>query len=423
MLTGLANRASFKDRLVEAVAYAERDGHLIAVHFLDLDRFKSVNDTLGHEMGDILLKNVAMRIKSRIRGTDLAARLGGDEFLVLQTHLAEPGAAGVLAEKLAEDLGRKYTLKDQEVEIGASIGIALYPNDTEDAEALINRSDMALYEAKHLGRSNYQFYRKELGEAYRKTQEREEELVRALRENEFQLYYQPQFDLKSGRITGIEALLRWNHPERGELAAAEFIRDAEHARLVQPICESVLQTAFRLYKEWMNSGFNVPLSLNLSSMQLQDPRLLETLKRLLEEAILPTTMLQLEMRESVLWEPKFSRDVLEQMRASGLHLALDELGAEMTALPILDLFPLDAVKPSQRLVRVLPSGKREATILAAIVGVAHDLKIAVCANGVESKSQLAAVKEHGCDSVQGHLFCSPLNGDAIKRSIELDLVH
>ena len=210
MLTGLANRASFKDRLMEALAYARRDEHLVALHFLDLDRFKLINDTLGHEVGDILLKLVAKRIKSHLRSTDLAARLGGDEFVVLQTHLAEPAAAGILAAKLAGHLGRQYYLvKDQRVESGTSIGIALYPSDAEDAETLMNRADLALYDAKQRGRGNYQFYRQELGDAYRETQEREQELVRALREHELCLHYQPQFDVNSGRITGIEALLRW----------------------------------------------------------------------------------------------------------------------------------------------------------------------------------------------------------------------
>jgi diguanylate cyclase (GGDEF)-like protein/PAS domain S-box-containing protein len=422
-LTGLANRASFRDRLSEALAYAKRDGHLVAIHLLDLDRFKSINDTLGHDIGDLLLQVVAKRIKSHIRATDLAARLGGDEFAVIQSHLADPSAAGVLAGKLVEDLARKYAFKENEVQSGTSIGIAIYPNDAEDPESLMKRADLALYDAKHRGRFNYQFYRKDLGVAFSEAQQREQELMRALRENQFLLHYQPQFDLKSGRITGVEALLRWCHPQRGQLSAAEFIRDAERARLMLPIGEWVIQTACRQYKEWTDSGFTVPLTLNLSSAQLQDPRLLDTLKRILEETGLPASMLQVEMRESVLWEPKFSKNLLDQMKANGLHLALDNFGSEMTALPTLDKFPLDVVKPDQGLVRALPTGKREAALLDAIIGVAHDLKIAVCADGIETAGQLAAAKEHGCDSVQGYLLSWPLNENAMKQRIDLDLAH
>ena len=190
-----------------------------------------------------------------------------------------------------------------------------------------------------------------------------------------------------------------------------------------PIGEWVLQTACRQYKEWVNSGFNVPLTLNLSSMQLQDPRLLEALQRILQEAGLPATMLQLEMREGVLGDSKFSKSLLKEMKATGLRLSLDNFGSGMTALPILDRFPFDVVKPSQGLVRALPSGKRESTILTAIVGVAHDLRVAVSADGVETASQLTSVKEHGCDSVQGYFLSSPLSNDAMKRRIDLELVH
>jgi diguanylate cyclase (GGDEF)-like protein/PAS domain S-box-containing protein len=423
MLTGLANRASFNDRLKEALAYARRDGHLVAIHVLDLDRFKSINDTLGHHIGDLLLQEVARRIKSHVRVTDFSARFGGDEFVVIQTHLAEPAAAAVLAGKLVEDLGRTYVLEGREVHSGTSIGIALYPDDAEAPEDLMKHADLALYDAKNRGRCNYQFYRKKLGAAFREVQQLEQELARALRENEFFLQYQPQFDVESGRITGIEALLRWRHPTRGTLVAAEFIQDAERARLMPAIGEWTLQTACRQYRAWIDSGLAVPLTLNLSSMQLRDPRFLQMLNRILEETGVPAPLLQLEMRENVLWDPKLSQSLLKQMKESGLRLALEDFCADMTALSTLDRFPLDAVKPGQGLMRELPSRKREATILAAIIGVAHNLNIAVCADGVETAGQLAAVKEQGCDSVQGNLLSSPLDADDMKRRIEIELAH
>ncbi|RZI42609.1 bifunctional diguanylate cyclase/phosphodiesterase [Herbaspirillum sp. HC18] len=423
MLTGLANRAFFIDRLKEALAYARRDCHLVALHLLDLDRFKSINDTLGHHIGDLLLKEVAKRLSSHVRTTDLAARLGGDEFVVIQTHMMEPAAAGVLAEKLVKDLGRKYVLEQEDVQSGTSIGIAVFPNDAENPEDLIKRADLALYEAKHRGRFNYQFYRQELGAAFLEAQRMEQELVLALKENEFCLHYQPQFDLKNGHMAGIEAFLRWRHPSRGLLTAAEFLSDAEHARLMLPIGEWALQTACRQHKKWIDSGLAVPLMLNLSSIQLRDPRLLDTLKRILEETGLPASMLQLEMRESMLWDPKFSRNLLNQMKESGLRLALDDFGSEITTLPSLDRFPLDAVKPGQKLVKKLPSHQREAAILAAIVDVAHNLNIAVCADGVENDKQFAAVKKQGCDFAQGYLLSSPLDAEKMKQLIDAELAH
>ena len=422
-LTGLANRASFADRLNEAVAYAKRDGHLVALHMLDLDRFKSINDTLGHHVGDLLLKDVAKRIRSHVRATDLAARLGGDEFVVIQSHLAAPSAAGVVAQKLVDDLKRSFILDDQEVQSGASVGIAIYPDDAEDPKDLMKYADLALYDAKRRGRFNYQFYRKELGAAILESQQLEQELLHALRENELYLNYQPQFDLKSGRITGIEALLRWRHSTRGRLVAAEFVADAERARLMLPIGEWVFRTACRQYKDWIESGCSAPLTLNLSEMQLRDPRLLETLQRIREEIGVPASMLQLEMSERVLWDPKFPKAVLTQMKEGGLLLAIHDFASDMTALATLDRFPLDAVKPGRELVRALPSHQRAGKILSAIVGLANELNIAVCADGVETANELTSVKAHGCDSAQGYLLSVPLDADEMQRLIETHQTH
>jgi diguanylate cyclase (GGDEF)-like protein len=421
MLTGLANRASFNDRLKEALAYARRDEHLVAIHMLDLDRFKSINDTLGHHIGDLLLQEVAKRIKSQMRATDLAARLGGDEFVVIQTHLAAPAGAPVLAEKLVEELGRTYVLEGQEVHSNTSIGTAIYPNDAEDPAELVKHADLAMYEAKHHGRFNYQLYRDELGAASRDGQRLRQELVRASRETEFCLHYQPQFDLKSGRVTGIEALLRWRHPTRGMLPAAEFIQEAERAKLMPAIGEWTLHTACSQHRQWIDSGLAVPLTLNLSSTQMRDPRFLQMLNRILEETGLPAPLLQLEMREAALWDSKLPQSLLAEMKERGLRLALDDFCAHMTGLATLARFPLDAVKPGQRMMRELPFKKREAAILAAIIDVAHNLKMAVCADRIETADQLAAVKEQGCDSVQGNLFCSPLDAVEMKRRIDIEL--
>lgn len=422
-LTGLTNRASFTDRLKDALLYAQRDDHLVAVHFLDLDRFKSINDTLGHHVGDLLLKEVAKRIKAHVRATDLVARFGGDEFVIIQTHLANPVAAGVLAEKIVEELGRPYLLEGQDVHSGTSIGIALYPSDAENAENLVKCADLALYEAKNRGRYNYQLYREEMSAAAHEAQRIEQELRRALYESEFCMHYQPQFDLQSRRITGIEALIRWRHPKKGLLAASEFIHDAENANLMLPIGEWALRTACRQHKKWIDAGLAVPLTLNVSSKQLRHFRFLQILGKTLEETKLPPSSLQLEIRESVLWDQRFSASLLKEMKNSGLLLSLDAFGTELTALSSLHRFPLDVVKPSKELVKKLPSREREATILAAIIGVAHDLKISVCAEGVETVDQLAAVKDQGCDSAQGYLLSFPLDVDEMERLIEIELAH
>ena len=416
-LTGLANRAQFNDRLRDALAYARRDGHMVALHLLDLDRFKTINDSMGHQTGDLLLKNVADRIASHIRATDLAARLGGDEFVVVQTHLADPQAAGALAEKLVDELSRPYCFDGAEVHSGASIGIALYPNDANEGETLMKLADLALYEAKHRGRYNFQRYRDEMGAAVRESLRIEQELLRALHDNELRLHYQPQFDVRSGRITGVETLLRWHHPQRGLLTAAEFIQDAENAGLMLPIGEWTLRTASAEYMGWLRTGFDAPLTLNVSSRQLKHPRFMPVLRRVLQETGLPSGRLQLELRESLLLDPRSPETFLRQLKGTGLKLALDNFGTELMALSSLSRYPLDVVKPCRALVRESLAGAPENSMLAAIVGVAHGLNISVCAEGVETAAELASVRSHGCDSAQGNLLSLPVDCYQMERMI------
>jgi EAL domain-containing protein (putative c-di-GMP-specific phosphodiesterase class I) len=264
-------------------------------------------------------------------------------------------------------------------------------------------------------------YREGMGAVAQQAQKIEQELQRALRRDEFILHYQPQFDLESGRITGIEALIRWQHPEKGLLAASEFIQEAENANLIPPIGEWALRTACLQHKKWIDSGLAVPLTLNISFKQLRHFHFLQVLKKTLDETKLPPSSLQLEIRECVLWEPRFSEGLLKELKNNGVLLALDAFGSELTALSSFHKFPLDVVKPSKELVKELPSQKRG--ILAAIVGVAHDEKISVCAEGVETAEQLAAVKDLGCDSAQGYFLSRPLEAVAMGRLITSELVH
>jgi diguanylate cyclase (GGDEF)-like protein/PAS domain S-box-containing protein len=420
-LTGLANRASFNERLKDALKYAQRDRHLVAVHMLDLDRFKSINDTLGHHTGDLLLKEVGRRIRAHIRETDLAARLGGDEFVIIQTHLAEAAAAEVLAEKIVVELSLPYQLDGQEVYSGTSMGIALYPDDAHEPGQLVKLADLALYEAKNQGRLNYQMYRVALGTAAQEAKRFERELQRALSEEELCLHYQPQYSLDDGRIVGIEALIRWHHPERGLLTAAEFIQDVENANLMLPVGEWALRTACTTQAGWVRAGLVVPLTLNVSSKQLRHPRFLPILNKVLDETGLPPSLLRLEMRESALLDPKFSANTLKDVRRRGVRLGLDDFGAELAALSSLQKFPLDIVKPGQELVRRLSRHDHGSAILSALVGVARDVKITVCADGIETPEQLTAVKNLGFDCGQGYLLSPPLTSEDMDRLVAAEL--
>lgn len=420
-LTGLANRASFNERLKDALKYAQRDGHLVAVHMLDLDRFKSINDTLGHHAGDLLLKEVARRLRTHIRETDLAARLGGDEFVIVQTHLAEAGAAEVLADKIVVELSLPYLLDGQEVYSGTSIGIAVYPNDAHEPGQLVKLADLALYEAKNQGRLNYQVYRESLGKAAQEAKRFERELERALREEELCLHYQPQYDLESGRIVGIEALIRWLHPERGLLTASDFIQEVENANLMLPVGEWALRTACSAQARWVREGLVVPLTLNVSSKQMRHPRFPAILSRVLDDTGLPPSLLRLEMRESVLLDPKFSAQALQEVRKRGVRLGLDDFGAELAALSSLQKFPLDIVKPGQELVRRLSRHDNASAMLSALVGVARDVKITVCADGIETADQLAAVKNLGFDCGQGYLLSPPMAASDMDRLVAAEL--
>jgi diguanylate cyclase (GGDEF)-like protein/PAS domain S-box-containing protein len=420
-LTGLANRASFNERLKDALRYAQRDEHLVAVLVLDLDRFKSINDTLGHHAGDLLLREVARRLKANIRETDLAARLGGDEFVIVQTHLAEAAAAEVLADKIVVELSLPYQIEGHEVYSGTSMGVALFPGDAQDPGQLLKLADLALYEAKNQGRLNYQMYRGALGTAAQEAKRFERELQHALHEEELCLHYQPQYDLDNGRIVGIDALIRWRHPDRGLLTAADFIQEVENANLMLPVGEWALRTACTAQAGWVRAGLVVPLTLNVSSKQMRHPRFLSLLNKVLDDTGLPASLLRLEMRESVLLDPKFSASLLQDVRKRGVRLGLDDFGAELAALSSLQKYPLDIVKPGQDLVRRLSRHSNESAILSALVGVARDVKITLCADGIETADQLAAVKHLGFNCGQGYLLSPPVAAADMDRLVAAEL--
>jgi EAL domain-containing protein (putative c-di-GMP-specific phosphodiesterase class I) len=288
---------------------------------------------------------------------------------------------------------------------------------------LIKCADLALYEAKNRGRYNFQTYREEMGLAARESQQVERELKCALRDDEFCLHYQPQFNMRTGRISGIEALIRWRHPKRGLLTAAEFIDSAENAGLTLQIGEWTLRNACAQHCEWVGAGLAVPLTINGSLRQLRHPRFLQILKRVLDETGLPPSLLQFEIRENVLLDQRLPLNLLKEMKNAGVLLALADFGAELTALSSIHRFPLDLVKPGQGLVKELPARSRDAMVLAAIVSVAHERRIKVCAEGVETVEQFEVLRDEGCDSAQGYLLSSPLEADEMTRLIEADLAR
>ena len=417
-LTDLANRAHFQERQRDALAYAMRDGHQVAILLLDLDRFKHVNDTFGHQIGDQLLQEVARRIRHTIRATDVAARLGGDEFGIIQTHLLEPEAAGRLAAKLVDELGRPYHLDGHEIQSGASIGVALYPRDAEQPEQLMLFADLALYEAKHGGRHACHFYSATLSEAVKVQRQFESELSRAFQAEEFCLYYQPQYELSSGRMIGIEALLRWHHPERGLLPAHAFIQHADSLGLAAPLGHWILRTACLQHAAWVRGGFDVPLTLNVSTKQLRHPHFAASVEQILAETRLPPGSLEFEVQEKVLLDDKAARGVLFRMKEAGARISLDDFGTGSTAFSCLYEFPLDVVKPARSLVQELPSRTVKTAIAEAILQVAGNLQIMVCATGVETAEQYAYLKEHGCRAAQGHYFSAPLTANEMTRLVQ-----
>jgi EAL domain-containing protein (putative c-di-GMP-specific phosphodiesterase class I) len=283
--------------------------------------------------------------------------------------------------------------------------------------------DLALYEVKNRGRHSFQFYRNEMGTALVQAEQFEQELRNAFHEGQFRLHYQPQFDLQSGRMSGIEVLIRWQHPEKGLLMAADFIRNIEKAGLMPLIGEWIINTACLQCRKWIDDGLDVPLIFNVSLQQIRHPSFLQTLKKALEESGVPPAMIQLEACESVLWDPKISASLFKQMKDIGVRLALGDFGAEFAALSSLYRFPLDVVKPGRRMVKELPRGEQEADVLTAVVSVAHKMKIAVCAEGVETADELTAIKEHGCDAAQGFLLDSPVSASDMGRLISAEISH
>jgi diguanylate cyclase (GGDEF)-like protein/PAS domain S-box-containing protein len=412
-LTGLPNRLLFHDRLRQAVVQAHRGGHRVAVLFLDLDRFKTINDSLGHTVGDRLLRGVSERISDSVRESDTVARLGGDEFTLLLPRVNDATDVAKVAEKILESLRQAFPVDGHELFVTSSMGISLYPEDGHDPESLVKNADTAMYRAKELGRDKYQLYTPAMNARAMERLALENSLRKALTNDELIIYYQPVVDLETRRIRGLEALLRWRHPELGLVSPAEFIPLAEVTGLILPIGPWLLRTACSQAKAWQEQGMpGLTVSVNLSARQFQQEDLVEQVTHALDVSGLAPACLDLEITEShAMQSPETAAEILRALKAVGVRISIDDFGIGYSSLGYLKRLPIDTLKIDQSFVRDIITDPDDAAIVTAVIAMARTLKLSVVAEGVETEEQLAFLAARGCDRMQGYLFSHPLPPD------------
>ena len=421
-LTGMPNRQSFLERLDHELLRARRQGRVVALLFLDLDGFKRVNDTLGHSAGDQLLQAVAERLKERLRGDDFVARpaldesgmhlarLGGDEFTVVLPQLDDAKVVGLIADRLQAMLGQPFHIGSQEVTVTSSIGIALFPGDGDDASTLLKHADTAMYHAKAQGRNNWQLYDRSLTTAAVRRLALENDMRKGIERDEFRLYYQPQLLANDGTIVGVEALIRWQHPEHGLVSPSDFIAVAEDSGLIVPLGEWVMRTACRQLVEWQERGAVVPrVAVNVSATQVRGTDFIGTVASIIDETGIGADRLELELTESILMDPDMRRiEGLSRLRARGVHFSIDDFGTGYSSLSYVKRLPISMLKIDQSFVRGLPDSANDAGITTAIIAMARSLGLEVIAEGVEDARQADFLRRAQCDKLQGYLFSRPL---------------
>lgn len=410
MLTGLPNRSLFYDRLQQALAQAGRNDRPLSLLFLDLDRFKDVNDTLGHDVGDQLLQAIAERLRGCIRQSDTVARLGGDEFVILLTSVKAARDSAIVAEKILESLSEPVDLGGQAIFTSTSIGVVMFPHDGENAETLLKHADMAMYGAKERGRNNFQFYSEQMNRNAYDRHLLEHRLRQAIEDERFQVYYQPQWDMQTRSLIGLEALVRWFDPEEGMISPACFIPVAEESGLIRPLGEWVLRTACAQVRAWHDEGFpQVRVGVNISGRQFRQPDLVVMIDRVLEETGLPARFLELELTESCLMEDaEATNRILAFLKVRGIELAIDDFGTGYSSLNYLKNFPIDRIKIDQSFVRDITTNSDDAAIVETIIGMARSLDLDVIAEGVETAEQLKFLQSRGCQEMQGYFFARPM---------------
>ena len=416
-LTGLPNRTMFHERVGHAIAQARRNAKSLAILFIDLDDFKKINDTLGHGAGDRALRVIAERLRGCLRATDTVCRLGGDEFVVLIEELPQPENVAEVAKKILAAIVQPFPLDAGQYHLSASIGISTYPGDSDDLQGLMKNADIAMYRAKEQGRNNYQFYSTQMNVHTLERLALESDLRHALARDEFRLHYQPKVDIRSGRITGVEALLRWQQPGRELVPPAQFIPLAEETGLIVPIGDWVLRTACLQSKAWLDKGLPpLTVAVNLSARQFAHESLIEDVARTLRDTKLDPASLELEITESmVMRDPERAVILLAALKAMGIRLSIDDFGTGYSSLSYLKRFPLDSVKIDRSFIQDLPGSVDDAAITRAIIAMAHSLRLKSIAEGVETEEQLGFLREEGCDEMQGYLFSRPLPEDEFLR--------
>jgi diguanylate cyclase (GGDEF)-like protein/PAS domain S-box-containing protein len=409
-LTDLPNRLLFNDRLSHAIVLAQRHRRKLAVLFLDVDRFKHVNDSLGHRIGDRLLQAVAQRLLGCVRRSDTVSRQGGDEFVVLLPEVDDAQDGAVSAEKMLQAVSEPYCIDQHELRVTASIGIVVFPDDGADADTLLKHADIAMYHAKEQGRNNYRFFEPELNIRVLERQALESGLRRALENQELMLHYQPKMNLQSGAIVGVEAFLRWHHPQRGLILPSQFVPIAEACGRIVPIGRWVLREACSQIKAWRRAGMPpMRIAVNISGPELREKDFVSSLREILADTGVAAGDLELELTESVLiQDTTFAVEILRSLKSLNVRLALDDFGTGCSSLSHLKRFPIDILKIDSSFVRELPTDANASSIVGAVIGMGRNLGMQVVAEGVESREQLKCLKQLGCPQGQGYYFGEPV---------------
>lgn len=416
VLTGLPNRLMFNDSLRRAQAQANRTGDTLAVMFIDLDRFKNINDTLGHLVGDALLRQVGARVSVCVRETDTVARLGGDEFAIILTNIIEENDTALVAQKIIEALHPSFDIEAHEVFISASIGITFYRPGQDDRDTMLEKADVAMYHAKEQGRNNFKFYSSEMDEVAYEQLAIENQLRHALERGEFVLHYQPQVAVEGTCITAVEALLRWQHPERGLLAPGEFISLLEDSGLIIQVGKWVMQTACHQARQWFDAGLPIRVAVNLSVRQFKQPGIVEEVAEILAKSGLPPELLEIELTESMLMESvAVNISKLEKLKALGVFIAIDDFGTGASSLSYLKDFPIDTLKICQSFVLNLPHDNDDSAIACAVLSLAQGMNLSSVAEGVENQQQASFLRERNCNYIQGYLFSKPLPVEELEK--------
>ena len=413
VLTSLPNRTLFLDRLRQALLSARRFQRGVTVLFVDLDRFKDINDHFGHDVGDLMIQEMGQRLSRIIRDSDTAARLGGDEFAIIQTDVQNIEDTIVLAQRIIDELCQPFDCRGIRLHSTASVGITLFPEDGENPEQLVKNADMAMYAAKAEGRNNYRFFLPSMHERVKERKTIEEDLRNALEHDQLELYYQPKIDCRTERVVGAEALVRWHHPDRGLIMPGEFISVAEECGLINRLGAWVLEKACKQTQIWRDSSLpGLRIAVNLSPAQFQDAELVSSVTRIVKDTAMPEGTLELEITESILMNnPEKAVSTLKELKALGVMIAIDDFGTGYSSLNYLKRFPVSSIKIDQSFVNVIHVDMDDKAIVDAVIGLGHSLNLEVVAEGVEEVEQLDYLREKGCDFIQGYLYSKPLPAD------------